>query len=351
MSALFVQQLFDAPLDIIGDIHGEIAALQDLLQILGYDDNGNHLENRKLIFVGDLCDRGLDSVAVIRLVKQLVESGNAQCVLGNHELNLLINSKREGNGWFFGSPHEDDDKKFNSKKASLHDREMIIQFLSILPLVLESEKIRVVHACWDNASIVSLMKDKSKSVKEAYDLFTKQIEEHITKSGIAQKAKQEELGYEFQLKDIYSKVHFLKNLAHKHVVEQMNNPIKVITSGTETFADDVFFAGGKWRMVKRMKWWDQYESDIPVVVGHYWRNFNTTEKKTGFFKHIDSLQWFGLKRNIFCVDYSVGKRYEDRQHQREFSNKLVALRFPENYLVQEDGIILKIKNTLNDHLG
>ena len=51
------------------------------------------------------------------------------------------------------------------------------------------------------------------------------------------------------------------------------------------------------------------------------------------------------------VYYSVGKRYEDRQHQREFSNKLVALRFPENYLVQEDGIILKIKNTLNDHLA
>ena len=69
------------------------------------------------------------------------------------------------------------------------------------------------------------------------------------------------------------------------------------------------------------------------------------------FQHIDPLHWFGAKKNVFCIDYSVGKRYEDRQHQREFSNKLVALRFPENYLVQEDGIILKIKNTLNDHLG
>ena len=351
MKNIFIQRIYDAPIDIIGDIHGEIDALQNLIQILGYDRDGNHNENRKLIFVGDLCDRGLDSVAVIKLVKHLVDNGNAQCVLGNHELNILIHSKREGNGWFFGSPHEDDDKKFNSKEASLHDREMIIRFLSTLPLVLESEKIRVVHACWDNASIASLMKDKSKSVKEAYDLFTKRIEEHLTKSGIAQKARKEELGYEFQLKDIYSKVPFLKNLAHKHVVEQMNNPVKVVTSGTEAFADDMFFAGGKWRMVKRLKWWDQYESDIPVVVGHYWRNFNKGEKKRDLFQHIDPLHWFGAKKNVFCIDYSVGKRYEDRQHQREFSNKLVALRFPENYLVQEDGIILKIKNTLNDHLG
>lgn len=171
MSALFIQQLFDAPLDIIGDIHGEIAALQDLLQVLGYDDNGNHPENRKLIFVGDLCDRGLDSVAVILLVKQLVESGNAQCVLGNHELNLLINSRREGNGWFFGSPHEDDDKTFIFKKASLEDKKVISEFLSTLPLALESKKLRVVHACWDKKSIESLKQIRLGSIKQTYRHF------------------------------------------------------------------------------------------------------------------------------------------------------------------------------------
>ena len=42
-------------------------------------------------------------------------------------------------------------------------------------------------------------------------------------------------------------------------------------------------------MVKRLKWWDQYESDIPVVVGHYWRNFNKREKKRDLFQHIDPL--------------------------------------------------------------
>lgn len=54
------------------------------MQILGYDRKGSHNKSRKLIFVGDLCDRGLDSVAVIKLVKYLIDNDNAQCVLGNH---------------------------------------------------------------------------------------------------------------------------------------------------------------------------------------------------------------------------------------------------------------------------
>ena len=156
MSNHFVQPLYDAALDIVGDIHGEIDALKSLMKVLGYDGNGQHLAQRKLIFVGDLCDRGLDSVAVIQLVKRLIENGNAQCVLGNHELNLLIESKREGNGWFFGSPHEDDEKPFNSNAISAAEKDWIIQFLNTLPLALESEKLRIVHACWDQASIDAL---------------------------------------------------------------------------------------------------------------------------------------------------------------------------------------------------
>ena len=70
-----VQNLFTGPIDVVGDIHGEIDALQNLLTRLGYGADGSHSEGRRLVFVGDLTDRGPDSPAVVRLVKQFVESG------------------------------------------------------------------------------------------------------------------------------------------------------------------------------------------------------------------------------------------------------------------------------------
>ena len=56
-----VGELFDGPLDIIGDVHGECGTLCKLLDRLGYDGNGDHPEGRRLVFVGDLVDRGPDS--------------------------------------------------------------------------------------------------------------------------------------------------------------------------------------------------------------------------------------------------------------------------------------------------
>ena len=84
------------PFDIIGDIHGCCDELEDLLQELGYNVSftGNGDERtcevtapagRKAVFVGDLVDRGPRSPDVIRLVKSMVEAGDALCVIGNHE--------------------------------------------------------------------------------------------------------------------------------------------------------------------------------------------------------------------------------------------------------------------------
>ena len=51
-----VQPLFDGPLDVVGDVHGEIDALRSLLSHLGYSHDGReHPNHRRLVFVGDLC--------------------------------------------------------------------------------------------------------------------------------------------------------------------------------------------------------------------------------------------------------------------------------------------------------
>jgi protein phosphatase len=86
------------PFDVIGDVHGCRAELEELLGDLGYelrrDEQGRpvdaeHPAGRRTVFVGDLVDRGPDSPGVLRLVMGMVAAGHALCVPGNHENKLL----------------------------------------------------------------------------------------------------------------------------------------------------------------------------------------------------------------------------------------------------------------------
>jgi protein phosphatase len=86
------------PFDIVGDIHGCFDELLELLGVLGYQPVGNadgaptsfsHPEKRRVIFLGDLVDRGPKICEVLRLVMNMVANGSALCVPGNHEMKLL----------------------------------------------------------------------------------------------------------------------------------------------------------------------------------------------------------------------------------------------------------------------
>ncbi|TCP22317.1 protein phosphatase [Scopulibacillus darangshiensis] len=73
--------------DIIGDIHGCFDEFKRLTEELGYDwtnDCPQHPENRQLVFLGDLTDRGPRSLKVVEVVYQLVKSQAALYVPGNH---------------------------------------------------------------------------------------------------------------------------------------------------------------------------------------------------------------------------------------------------------------------------
>ena len=88
------------PFDIIGDVHGCIKELILLLQKLDYQvDTVNYddtnfgykvttTSDRKLLFVGDLVDRGPDSPAVLKLVMSMVNDEIATVVVGNHDDKL-----------------------------------------------------------------------------------------------------------------------------------------------------------------------------------------------------------------------------------------------------------------------
>jgi polynucleotide kinase-phosphatase len=85
------------PFDIIGDIHGCFDELRELLTRLGYEitEDGQKAysvrapEARKVVFLGDLVDRGPKIPEALRLVMSMVGSGVALCVPGNHDVKLM----------------------------------------------------------------------------------------------------------------------------------------------------------------------------------------------------------------------------------------------------------------------
>ena len=84
------------PLDIVGDVHGCFDELLELLGKLGYAvhlKRGRYVvdspEGRKLVFVGDLVDRGPGTPRVLRLVSDMVQAERASCVPGNHDVKLV----------------------------------------------------------------------------------------------------------------------------------------------------------------------------------------------------------------------------------------------------------------------
>lgn len=82
------------PFDIIGDVHGCFDELCELLGTLGYELNDSGTDarppsGRRVIFLGDLVDRGPASPAVLRLAMGMVANGHAICLPGNHETKLL----------------------------------------------------------------------------------------------------------------------------------------------------------------------------------------------------------------------------------------------------------------------
>lgn len=154
----------DLQLDIIGDVHGCCDALIKLLERLDYRcHNGAYSHpSRKAIFVGDLLDRGPQIRETVTLVKAMCEAGSASMVLGNHEYNALI-FRAEISQWLSGESLDDLNVP---KRLQLLMRETLAQFsdypdlwesccdwLSQLPLFLETDQYRIVHACWDQKII------------------------------------------------------------------------------------------------------------------------------------------------------------------------------------------------------
>ncbi len=286
------KQGIDVGIDVIGDVHGYADHLRALLEQMGYRESRGAYRhrNRTALFVGDLIDRGPKQIEVYRLVRAMCEAGTAQCVLGNHEFNAI--------GWVRTDPktqqplraHNDSHwrqhraflEQVGSDGSPLHVE--MIDWFETLPLWVETDDIRVVHACWHDGS--------RRALDNAVD-----AEGRLTPNGLTTALTRGTAAYQ---------------------------AIDVLLKGPEVrLPDGISFvdAEGTQRRQARVKWWspDATTYRTAAIMGpdlaHQLpdtelpdRRFSYSDRKPVFFGHY----WLSGEPRVecsvaVCLDYSIAK--------------------------------------------
>ncbi|MDK2124024.1 symmetrical bis(5'-nucleosyl)-tetraphosphatase [Parachitinimonas caeni] len=148
----------------IGDIQGCFRELQALVQQINFRPDQD-----RLYLVGDLINRGDDSLSVLRWVKQ--HQGSVFTVLGNHDLHLI--AVHAG----VGKLHKSDTL---SEILEAPDCTLLIDWLRHQPLVIHTSDFLMVHAgllpCWSVTVASELACEVEHALKaEDYRVFLQQM--------------------------------------------------------------------------------------------------------------------------------------------------------------------------------
>jgi hypothetical protein len=267
--------------DVIGDVHGCADKLRGLLAVLGYRHSGGAYRHsgRQAVFVGDLIDRGLQQVETVQMVRAMVDAGTARVTMGNHEFNAISYATADPDeaGRFMrrhdgpkGPKHRAQHEAFLAQVGEAEQAEIVAWFRT-LPLWLDLDGLRVVHACWHDPSLAVL----------AAELVGPSIDDDFV-------------------------------IRANREGTPIFRAVETVLKGPEVDLgqDDAFCDGGHLRTAARIRWWDggattlsavveippgsttpggepypgppdtpcpradeyRYGSGTPVVFGHYWRS-------------------------------------------------------------------------------
>ncbi len=308
----------DRGFDLIGDIHGCGHTLERLLEQLGYRRQAGvwRHPSRMALFLGDVIDRGPRIREALHIVRDMVEAGQALCVMGNHEFYAL--------GWERPAP-PDSGHHFLREHTPRHERmicETLAQFaahprewqdfvdwFAQLPLLLDAGRFRVVHACWDAPLIErlrqshpdarideALLVESAREGSFAHRLFNRLLRgvDVPLPDGVTQSTDEGFLRRTFRGKfwesdpQTYGDLVFQPDALPEHIARQPLPP-------------------------EHRRMLPFYDEDQPLLfVGHYWRSGTPAP----------------IRKNLACLDYSA-VRY----------GKLVAYRLDDETRVDPDKFV------------
>lgn len=298
--------------DIVGDIHGYSHQLKILLENMGYVNKSGFYRhpNRIAIFTGDFIDRGPNIKNTLEIIKPMVDNKVALAVMGNHEYNAICYHLRDKNGNFLREHSEKNKRQFrHTLKEFENERHLLTEYINwfkTLPLFLEIDNLRVIHACWDDKIIRYI-----KNILPAHTLTWS----------------------------------FLINSSIVGTKE--NEAIEILLKGKEIgLPKNVIYIDheGIRRKSVRIKWWKEFEKETyrsiavnfsttvpnvlvelekienhvpysekepPVFIGHYWRHGEPEI----------------ITKNVCCVDFSVAKKGKLVAYRWDGENELDNLKF------------------------
>ncbi len=279
----------------IGDIHGHAPTLLALLDGLGWTQRNGRLSGpagQRLVFVGDLIDRGPQNLRTVEVVRELVEDGQAICLMGNHEFNAVQfhteHPRSSGEHLREQSPknirqHEAVLKELEQRPG---DKADMLAWFKTLPIAVEGPGWRCVHACWHPGSLTQLAHAAGFWHLPADRWVAASNEDELEYRAIETLLKGPEL-------KLPGKAYFLD----KSGIQRHHARIRWWEPMPETLDDALLFQKGLIGLDPSSEPYRNsdhpaYPDDAPpVFFGHYW---NTGEPRPE-------------RHNAACLDYSIGK--------------------------------------------
>ncbi|PIE43597.1 MAG: serine/threonine protein phosphatase [Gammaproteobacteria bacterium] len=304
--------------DLIGDVHGCTNSLIRLLDKLGYSKKNGVFEHaeRQAVFVGDVIDRGPRIREALHLVRDMVERGSAQMIMGNHEYNALgyCTRARPGSGRTYLREHTARHRRMLRETLEQFedypvDWQDFLGWFYSLPLFLEFDHFRMVHACWDD-KLISQYKARFQRNTIDEDF----LHASVVKDSFAGQVMDRLLhGTDLRLPDE-------QKIVGRDGLERAFFRTKFWADDPRSYRDVVFqpdplpenVAGKPISEQDRQRLLGYPPNQPPVFFGHYWMS--------GIPRP--------LKSNVACLDYSAVKY-----------GKLVAYRMDEESVLSADKFV------------